>query len=252
MPYVLKKKVADAAILTSMLYSSESWLTDNLQKIERHYHAMIKILLGVRNTTANLLCLAEAGFAELSVLVRERRTKFLLSKLTNPDIDEPFIVVYNLCRNNNTHGYKFCEATMTNPSTSNTVAMKCEKYSTSRTKFATYMELNPQLTVHSMYSNPLIPEHQRIATTRFRLSSHNLLVEKLRWSRVPREQRLCPCNRWSIQDEYHVVNECQKSEICREKFKNTLTFPKPLYELFNKDNNNNVCEFIFMLTCQYQ
>ena len=92
MPYVLKKKVANAAILTSMLYSSESWLTDNLQKIERHYHAIIKILLGVRNTTANLLCLAEVGFTELSVLVRERRRRFLLSKLTNPDMDEPFVI----------------------------------------------------------------------------------------------------------------------------------------------------------------
>ena len=119
--------------------------------------------------------------------------------------------------------------------------------------FALKLTIVPYFTfVHSMYSSPLIPEHQRIATTRFSLSSHNLLVEKRPWSRVPRERRVCQCNRLSIQDEFHVVNDCHQSDVCRKKFQNTMTFPKPLHELFDTNDDQTVCEFIGMVTSLYQ
>ena len=84
MLYVLKQKVAEAAVLTSILYSSESWLTQDLSQIEPHYHAIIKTLLGVRITTANLLCLIESGFSDLKSLVHVQRARFLESKAIEP------------------------------------------------------------------------------------------------------------------------------------------------------------------------
>ena len=53
----------------------------------------------------------------------------------------------------------------------------------------------------------------RVELSRFRLSSHGLLVEKGRWSRVPRDERLCVCG--VVQDERHVIEECMLTEHLR-------------------------------------
>ena len=50
---------------------------------------------------------------------------------------------------------------------------------------------------------PYIPDYLRITFTRFRLSSHRLRVEVGRWSRTPREERVCACGT-GVQDEFHL------------------------------------------------
>jgi hypothetical protein len=68
--------------------------------------------------------------------------------------------------------------------------------------------MNPDLEVHPMYRSNDPSERARLTLTRFRLSSHNLAIEKGRWTRKPREERLCPtCN--VVQDELHAVRECR-------------------------------------------
>jgi hypothetical protein len=245
MPYVLKKKVAEAAVLTSMMYSSESWLSKDLSRIESHYHALIKILLGVRPTTANLLCLIESGFHDLATLVHSRRAAFLNSKLSNPDHEEPFIQVYDLCRRRNTPGYRLCEFSR-GYSATDTVATKCRKHASHKTKFSTYLEFNPQLCVNSMYEDISIPEHHRIAVTRFRLSSHNFLVEKLRWLRVPHDQRVCPCDGESIQDEYHVFNTCAKTQGLREQL--GITILQQLRNIFGVGHDRTICTYVYNIS----
>ena len=54
-----------------------------------------------------------------------------------------------------------------------------------------------------------IPEYQRIATTRLRLSSHNVAIETGRWSRIQPDQRLCSCG--SVQTEEHIVCFCTRT-----------------------------------------
>ena len=63
----------------------------------------------------------------------------------------------------------------------------------SATKFVTYREvLNPDLEFHDIYkSSVYIPDYLRVAFSRLRLMSHNLKIETGRWSRLPRESRLC-------------------------------------------------------------
>ena len=48
MPYQYKKKVLQAAIISSLVYSSESWFTDSLKQMEQMYISALKSLLGVR------------------------------------------------------------------------------------------------------------------------------------------------------------------------------------------------------------
>ena len=87
-------------------------------------------------------------------------------------------------------------------------------------------QINPDFNVHCVYRmrSHFIPEHLRIAFTRFRLSSHRLRVETGRWSRLPREQRLCDCG--EIQDEQHVLTICPLVENLRDQYGDAVVFPQ--------------------------
>ena len=80
------------------------------------------------------------------------------------------------------------------------------------TRVSTYRDFNPSAQAHGMYTT-VIPEYKRVVVTRIRMGSHRLKVETGRWSRTPRDQRLCSCGK--IQDERHVLLECPISADVR-------------------------------------
>ena len=52
-----------------------------------------------------------------------------------------------------------------------------------------YCEINPCLEMHPIYkASGDVKEHDRISATIIRLSSHDLAIEKGRWSRTKREK----------------------------------------------------------------
>ena len=58
-----------------------------------------------------------------------------------------------------------------------------------------------------------VEEYQRIAFTKLRLSSHNLAIQRGRWTRQPREQRLCQlCDNHEVQDEAHIIERCHSTD----------------------------------------
>ena len=63
-PYYVKHTVWDSAIVSSIFYSSETWLTSNLKAAESVYISTVKQLLGVRVTTLKEIAL----FSKLSTL----------------------------------------------------------------------------------------------------------------------------------------------------------------------------------------
>jgi len=73
------------------------------------------------------------------------------------------------------------------------------------TKFRTYVHINPHMTISPMYVGKVlsIPDRHRVYATRLRLSSHKLAIETGLWSRIPSEDRLCPCG--VIQTEKRVI-----------------------------------------------
>lgn len=85
----------------------------------------------------------------------------------------------------------------------------------------TYKEINPILSVHSVYETKShINEHHRVAFTRFRVSSHSLAVEMGRWNRrgrgrLPPEERLCACG-GQIQTEEHATQHCPFTQHLRD------------------------------------
>ena len=70
-----------------------------------------------------------------------------------------------------------------------------------------------------MYQNcdETVDDYLRIAFTRLRTSSHRLKVETGRWSRIPRERRLCKCG-MGVQTEKHVLVECELAEPIKQKY----------------------------------
>ena len=78
----------------------------------------------------------------------------------------------------------------------------------SRARF--YRVIKPQK-IYSNYLSVVVSKAHRIALTRFLLSSHSLHVETGRWNRppTPPERRFCHICTSKIEDEFHMVFECQ-------------------------------------------
>ena len=219
-PFHVKILVMKAALFTSVLYGCESWLGNDLKPVQGMYFSAIKALLGVRRTTANDLCLIELGLPSLSGYVKDAQFKFLkriLAARIGMD-DDPFMFAYKLCDGANTPCARYIRKLINSPG--NFVAddidtIKNRIRASQRTKFKTYLELNPELSVHSMYScSPYVNDLQRTSVTRIRLSSHNLAVETGRWARIDRDRRLCSCGE-EIQTESHVICGCMYTEHLR-------------------------------------
>ena len=120
------------------------------------------------------------------------------------------------------------------------------------TKYETYKtSLNPSMNVHKIYSaNLYIPDFLRCAFTRTRLMSHNLKVETGRWSRIPRESRLCQCDSLSVQTEQHVLIDCILSRHVRGKY-NINT--RSLETLFSEEEDEiTLCKYIHETLKIYQ
>ena len=60
---------------------------------------------------------------------------------------------------------------------------------------------------------------KKMSLTRFRLSSHELHIERGRYENVPRDERFCKCcNMSQIESEYHFLLVCSLYTELRRKF----------------------------------
>ena len=179
MPFKYKRMVFDAAVTASLLYSAESWLTDNIKVIEQQYNQLVRCLLGVRKNTSIDLCLMESGISPLRYVLSKRRCTFLKSKLSCNDIEQPLINFYRLCQENNTPDYRFLSRSLEydvecNPHLS--IVNSIRGKAINGTKFNTYIcDLNQALVTRPMYlTNTFILDYLRESVSRVRLMSHNL------------------------------------------------------------------------------
>ena len=80
--------------------------------------------------------------------------------------------------------------------------------------------------------------------------SHNLRVETGRWSRTPRELRVCHCSPVVVQDEEHVLIKCPLSQSKRQKF-TSLNFTS-MESLMSEENHVvDLCMFIYEVISLY-
>ena len=178
----------------------------------------MRALLGVRKQTPNQVVLTECGMIELKELVRKCQQRFINSKLVDPE--EPLSKIYRLCQQNNTNAFR-CLQRAKEFVFDAEARRKQAMNSSEKTRTVTYRNINPQFSVHGMYKSTdrYYPDYRRVEVTRFRVGSHRLKVETGRWSRTPRELRVCSCGTGdAVQDEGHVVFDCDYTEDLRLKY----------------------------------
>ena len=227
-PFSVKKTVVDACFYTSLLYGCESWLEERVSpELEQLYMKGIKRLLGVRSQTTTDVALLESGYPSLRALLKSRQKVFLekmVKERENMD-DDPFMHVLRLTMSNNTTMAAYIRSLQTCPNFIDAdKRARIERVrSSTRTKSATYASINPTFEIHPVYQHGVeaVDDYLRITFTRFRTSSHRLKVETGRWSRIPRERRLCQCGE-GVQTEKHVLVECELTRGIREKYGQTI------------------------------
>lgn len=247
MPYIYKRKVFDAAVTSGLLYSVETWLVNHPKKLVAQYNRAVKCLLGVRKYTSPDLCFIESGIHPVLDVIARRRKKFLKSKLRGTNNEEPFHVVYELCRVAGTPGYRFMTQALTyscNDNPLEEVKRRVRGKPPTASKYISYSTtINPQLSVHPVYtSTKYVPDFKRQSLTRLRLISHNLKIETGRRNGTPAELRLCSCEDNAVQDESHVLLNCSLSRDCRARY-NTLDF-NSLYTLMEGNDVKELCGYV--------
>ena len=207
----------------SLLYGCEGWLgVKPSADIKTMYLKAVKLLLGVRQTTTNEVCLFEAGLPSLEGLIRAKQKAFFDKMLdTRRDMqDDPLMFAIHLTMNSNRVMARYITGLQ---NAGDITAEDLEKRSAAlraspRTKSVTYCAINPSLTLHDVYGpQSRMCDHLRINFTRLRVSSHRLRVETGRWARTPHEERLCRCGN-GVQDEEHAVSQCELVAAIRAKY----------------------------------
>ena len=226
-PFVVKRRVFDAALMSSLLYGCESWVGADFKPVIKLYNWSLKQLLGVRRTTANLVCYAESGYLPLPELLKMKQHKFF-SKVYAERLnlnDDPLLFVINTIRTCNTPTGRLVNEYLTS-AVKDSNAIMSEVHNqillSNSSRCEVYKNINPSLSVHPVYRvKHNIKEFHRLSFTRFRVSGHNLGIETGRWNRrgrgrIPVEERLCECG--SVQTEQHVMQDCPKSLHTRNAY----------------------------------
>jgi len=246
-PFGVKQTIWNAALNSAILYGSETWMTHNLKSVESVYMRTLKELLGVKVQTPNDICLVEAGATPLKGLIVEKQFQFVNKLCSYSHFQgSPAQFVMNLIKESRspmgryllwleglTHE-NFAAASVTD------LRAKITGLVASSSRMASYVRMNPDL------SPPVIkqvPEHHRKAFTRIRLGSHHLRIETGRWSRTPRENRVCNCDGASIQTEEHVLCFCSLTENLRVS-NSSLNF-SDITAFFKNSNFDLVCRYTY-------
>jgi hypothetical protein len=213
------------------------------------YASCVRLLLGVRRTTATDLCLIEAGLPPIEQMVRsaQKRTieKFIAQRANLPD--DPLMQALRIAREAGTPCAKYIQELSDYQSDADTVKLHNRIVNSMRTKYRVYYELiNPNLEIHQMYRCNDVIEYKRLTATRLRLSSHNLEIERGRWSRKPREERLCSCG--SVQDEQHMLDTCPSTQPIRAQFP-SMNFHLP--DFFVVNSVNDIVDVLYAMFHSY-
>ena len=174
--------------------------------------------MSVRKSVNNEIVYVESGEYPLQIRIMRQQLKFWINlqaylvqnphhyllKLLKQADNIPYVNYYNELQRQYTDP-ALCEKLLkAEKQATNEEAIRDAFSTDENSKLGTYMQVNPAL-VKPSYENKL--EFQRILITRYRTGSHNLTIEKGRFSGMTREQRLCSCNR-DIQTIGHVVLHC--------------------------------------------
>ena len=244
-PFQIKKRVWESALCASVFFSCETWLVRNLKPTETTYNGTLKNLLGVRATSCNDLVLVESGEGGAPAYIARRQINFLQGLTNRPAYKDSYLewVIEKAidCRCPAGIVLQSLLPMQTDPVARHLSAIQDRIKASQSSRRLRYLTINPTLSVSPVYRN-CTPEHLRLAFTRLRLGSHRLRFEMGRWSRIPPEQRLCPCG--DVQNEAHLLLTCPLTKSARDSVNIDAD---NLIELFSQQDAAQLCYKILLI-----
>ena len=213
-PIAVKLKTLSSCVMSTLLYNCETFGPELPKDLEKLYHKLIKSAMNVRPNTPDKIVLIESGLLPLRALVLKRQLKFFrrFKKSLGENSTRQTVFGKLLLDENHTdfikHYIKLDEK-YTNPNEIYTEALSDAKAFIRDNacpdlhyKYYIYDKMNPDL-----LPSPFLVSSFGENIIRFRCGSHSLPIETGRWSRIPRDERLCKTCK-VVGDEHHVLFEC--------------------------------------------
>ena len=275
-------KLFDQLIRPIALYGSEIWgpkklilplrrnhkLSESFSKIacEKLNLSFCRFILGVHKKAQNSAILGELGRYPLGIDVTANCVlylKHLLSGKTSSLLKDTLLCnsslpertawthnankLYHYIFQNCTHLY--AQAHTTRYTIKQILVREYnsfwkESISTER-KMRTYITFKSHFSMENYLS--ALTEGQRKTFTRFRISAHNLAIERGRYTRPPTpiEKRTCPHCPDKVEDELHVLTMCSLHTTVRATLFNNVTNLCPMFEHLTLEQ-----KFVYMMTSQ--
>ena len=120
-------------------------------------------------------------------------------------------------------------------------------------KLRTYCKFKEEF-IYESYLDCIMDRKKRVAVTRFRISNHQLNIERGRYCRpvLPVEMRICQfCSENKVEDEKHVLVDCERYDKIRSdtEFCELLCkYDNDTFEIFKTQNEseiNVIAKFIY-------
>ena len=213
-PVNVKTIALDACTLSSLLYNAETWACAKIDSLETIYRRMLKSILGIGMTVCNELVYIELGMLSIKTRIKIKQWRFWKTVL-EMDEDNPIMYVIKEARKQKMKEVKFYDKLL--EKYENVEAIVEEffdelrtdiriKAGNGRTKYVTYLLVNPKLTKPAVYDK--LKNHNHVSMIgKLRTSSHNLHVETGRRMGKSRDRRLCICEN-EVEDEEHFLRRC--------------------------------------------
>ena len=247
LPISQKCKLFDALITSILNYSSEVWGMHEAKDIELLHTKFCRRILGVKKSTNLVALYGELGRFPL-IIVRKLRMLKYWQNILNMNNHMLTKQVYILLKNDadlNISYIKESNWASQIKKMLDTLGFSdiwihqfeidipfdlIKQRLTDTYKQSWYSDINNSNRLLSYcrfkhnfdfenYLDNITDNKLRKELCKFRLSSHQLAIEKGRYNNIPREQRKCTlCNQNTIENEYHFLLVCQKYRHLRTKF----------------------------------
>ena len=212
---------------SAVLYGCETWLKLSLSCLSRLFLRTVKEMLGVRPQTYTSAIIVETGICEHKALIHARQKRFLSKLWASPHyqgspVQQAVCMAVEARCPMGRHICKYMDALQQLPDLDIIENHKHLILSNPSSKPATHLAINPTLSMHPMYCAMEVCERERISAPRLRLGSPHLKIETGRWSRIPRDNWLCPCG--TVQDGSHALLSCPFTQNVRDTYAHQMNY----------------------------
>lgn len=280
LPISEKCKLFDALVGSILNYSSEVWGNNDAKDIETVHTKFCRWVLHVRKSTNLSGLYGELGRFPLVIHRKISMIRYWIRLLNSDDSFIPkkiYIMLKNdvdINRTYNGANWAFqVKSILDNLGLSNIwidqfninipfTLIKQRLYDTYKQSWYSSINNSNRLEMYARYKHEFELENYldfptekkyKIALTQFRLSSHDLAIERGRYENLSRNERACKyCNSGLIENEYHFLLVCPYYRELRQKYLKPYFCHWPTLnkfdDLMSKTNKNiicNVAKFIY-------